>query len=1558
MSEPDPRDTIDPIAIVGMSGRFPGALDIDTFWTNLKCGIESIEFFSDEELSAAGVDAGLLANPAYVKAGGVVPNADLFDARYFGFSPREAQTMDPQQRVFLECAVEALEHAGLDPDSFSGPIAVYAGVSVSTYLKLLEACPDFVGLVGGFQVLLGTNKDHLTTQVSYKLNLRGPSIAVQTACSTSLVAVAQACQALLTYQCDAALAGGVSIAVPQREGYLYEEGSIDSSDGHCRAFDIRAQGTVGGNGAGIVVLKRLADARAAGDVVHALIRGFAVNNDGAQKVGYTAPSIQGQAEVIALAQAMAGVDADTVSYVEAHGTGTPLGDPIEVAALTQAFRATTTRKQYCALGAVKTNIGHLDCAAGIAGLIKTVLALQHRQIPPNLHFESPNPKIDFAASPFYVSTALMDWTAPFPRRAGVSSFGIGGTNAHIIVEEAPSPEASGLSRAVQLITVSVRTAEAVERAKTRLAGSLEASSDLDLADVAFTLQCGRRAHENRVAFTCRSVADAVSALKAGAGVRIHQNAAMRRNPPIAFLFPGQGSQHVGMARGLYDSEPTFREVLDRCAAFLREPLGRDIRDLLVCHRDAARSPVELDETWLAQPALFSVEYALARTWLSWGICPMGLLGHSVGEYTAACIAGVFTLEDALMLVAARGRLVQTLPRGAMLAVPLAASEVDALAQYDVEVAAVNAPALTTVTGAVDAIERFAAFLKERGIESKRLHTSHAFHSRMLDPILAAFRRNVADVPRRAPEMRYVSNVTGTWISPAEAADPEYYVRQLREPVQFVDGVRALLSEGASILLEVGPGHALTSLVRQQLQPASLAVAVPSLGPGNAGSDDAEALLDALAQLWSKGVSVDWKAFYAHERRHKVVLPGYPFDHQRYWVDAQPNILADGAAEERSGVEEYEDAGTRLYLPSWSRGQALADTRSLLADDEPDTGWLIFRDASGLGDRLGARLRDAGRHVVMVHCGSAFEKCPQDHYRVRPDEPEDYRRLLESLKEAALVPRRVLHLWSVNRWAAANDGFDAVQQRGCYSLLAFVQSLVRQGQVPATSIVVVTSEAQHVIDTDTLCPDKTTVMGPCRTIPQEYPAIACRTVDIEVPGDAAWRETVIDRLLSEINASDSEVNVAYRGTHRWLQTYEPLQLDANGLTLPLRQDGLYLITGGLGRLGLLIARWLATRTRGRLILTSRTQLPERQDWPRLLSRDPESQATRVIKQLQAIEQSGGDVEVLAVDVADEATMRGALADIRRRHGPLRGVFHCAGATHAEHFAAVASVTRSLWEEHFRSKVHGLVTLDRVLDGDTPDFIITMSSLAAVLGGLGFLPYAAANIFMDAFAETKRRDERARWISINWDGWSVDDDAEKEPTGAGDEGNGSLTAEEGLAALECILASPPGSQVLVVAGDLEPRLREWIALTDVRAALPEVDSGDREQHTRPRLTVKYRRPTSDLERQITDLWQQLLGVEQIGIDDNFFELGGHSLLAIQLAARLRERYRIDLSVESIFSAPTVAGLSAEVERRNNPGSVDDAALEALLARVEQMDDGQVRALLAEDDEAAAGTREDRH
>lgn len=844
---------MDGIAIIGLAGRFPGAKDVPAFWDNLKNGVESITRFTDAELE--------LTPPAgegpIVNARGVLEGADLFDAGFFGINPRDAEQMDPQQRVFLECAWEALENAGYDPAKIPGLVGVWAGASLNSYL-LYNLCADrayIERLVSGYQQggpadFLGNEKDFLATRVSYKLDLRGPSLTVQTACSTSLVAISQACQALLNYQADVALAGGVSITFPQRRAYPYVEGAMASADGHTRAFDADAAGTVFSSGAGVVVLKRLDDAVADRDDIVAVIRGSAVNNDGAGKVSYTAPSVDGQAEVILLAQTLAGVTPDQISYVETHGTGTPLGDPIELAGLTQAFRAGgSTRNGFCAIGSLKTNVGHLETASGVAAVIKTALALRHRQIPPSLHFRSPNPKLDLPNTPFRVADRLLDWPSEGPRRAGVSSFGVGGTNAHAILEEGPAPEPSAPSpRAEQLLVLSARSAAALDAAAANLATHLAAHPDLDLADVAYTLQAGRREFTHRRAFLASAPIRAVTA--------VTQNA-----PSVVFLFPGQGAQFAGMGAGLYAGEPVFRAEVDRCAGLLgSDPL----------------QAADLDQTQTTQPALFVFGYALAKLWMSWGIQPAAMLGHSVGEYVAACLAGVFLLEDALMLVATRARLVQALPPGAMLAARLPEAELAALLPAGVSIAAINSPGLCVASGAAEDIAALEAALDARKIPAKRLRTSHAFHSAMMDPAVAPFLELVRGLSLRAPTIPFVSNVTGRPITDAQATDPRYWASHLRGAVRFADGVATLAADPARIFLEVGPGQTLTPLVRQQG-----AAGVASLVEKQ---DDGAAILLALGRLWTAGVAVDWNAFHAAPRR-RVPLPAYPFERQRCWVEA-------------------------------------------------------------------------------------------------------------------------------------------------------------------------------------------------------------------------------------------------------------------------------------------------------------------------------------------------------------------------------------------------------------------------------------------------------------------------------------------------------------------------------------------------------------------------------------------------------------------------------------------------------------------------------------------------
>ncbi|HEX6292329.1 MAG TPA: amino acid adenylation domain-containing protein [Herpetosiphonaceae bacterium] len=877
------------IAIIGMSGRFPGAKHIETFWHNLQAGTESITFFDDDALLAAGVDPARLADPQYVKAGAILDGIELFDAAFFGYSPREATVMDPQQRFFLECTWEALEHAGYNPEASPGRIGVYAGVGTNSYLlNNLYPNRSLLENVGAFQMMILNEKDHLTTRVAYKLNLHGPAINLQTACSTSLVAVIVACQNLLLRQCDMALAGGVTINVPHAAGYRYVEGGIASPDGHCRAFDARAEGTVAGNGIGVVVLKRLSDALADGDAIQAVIKGFAMNNDGSQKVGYTAPSIDGQAAVIAEALAMAGVSPETISYIETHGTGTRLGDPIEMAALTRVFEPASQRNNTCAIGSVKTNIGHLDTAAGVTGLIKTVLALQHRCIPPSLHFEQPNPMIDFARSPFYVNTSRAEWhTNGTPRRAGVSSFGIGGTNAHVVLEEAPPVAPSGSGRKWQLVALSARSSAALERAALKLAAHLRQHPDLNLADVAYTLHVGRQAFAYRQILVCRDSDDAVELLESQDPRQVLNRQQERQDRAVVFLFPGQGAQYVQMAHELYHEEAAFREQVDRCAELLRPHLGLDLRTVLYPDADhRAEATQQLHQTWLTQPVLFVIEYALAQLWMSWGVQPVAMIGHSIGEYVAACLAGVFSLEDALALVSLRGRLIQSLPAGAMLSVPLPEQTVlqllDAEDFRQLSLAAVNAPALCVVAGPHAGIEQLERQLAEQGLDCRRLHTSHAFHSAMIEPILEPFIEQMSRISLHRPRLPYLSNVSGTWITAEDATDPRYWARHLRAPVRFATSLEVLLSEPDRVLLEIGPGRMLSTLARQQAIP-NLTV-LSSLRHPHDRQQDLAFLLQTLGQLWLAGVPIDWTRFYADQQRRRVHLPTYPFERQRYWID--------------------------------------------------------------------------------------------------------------------------------------------------------------------------------------------------------------------------------------------------------------------------------------------------------------------------------------------------------------------------------------------------------------------------------------------------------------------------------------------------------------------------------------------------------------------------------------------------------------------------------------------------------------------------------------------------
>ncbi|MBD9358039.1 non-ribosomal peptide synthetase/type I polyketide synthase [Methylomonas albis] len=1491
-------DGNDDIAIIGLTGRFPGADDLQQFWNNLREGRESISFFSREELLESGIEAELIDLPHYVRANGILSDVAGFDAAFFGYTPAEAEIIDPQQRLFLENAWHTLEHAGYGTHSADTAIGVFAGCSHNGYL-IRNLLPHLYSSDAHsiYQVILGSDKDFLSTRVSYALDLRGPSVSVQTACSTSLVAIHLACRSLLDSECDMALAGGVGLKIPQKSGYVHEQGMINSADGHCRAFDASADGTTWGSGLGIVLLKPLASALADRDAIHAVIKASAINNDGALKIGYTAPGVEGQAQVIANAQARANVAPDSISYIETHGTGTHLGDQIEIAALSQAFRSGTDNKQFCALGAVKTNIGHLDAAAGVAGLCKTVLALQHRQIPPTLHFERPNPEIDFEHSPFYVNDRLRDWPANgAPRRAGVSSFGIGGTNAHLIVEEAPPATSSASSRPWQLLILSARSLGAVENQRLELFHYLQEHPDINLADAAYTLGLGRRQFSQRIAVVCRDRQDAIIALQTTERCRSGHIAKNRTEAPgVAFLFPGQGSQYVAMGADLYRDEAVFRKHIDDCAERLLPELGLDLRQILYpSANETDQAPARLEQTWLTQPALFVTEYALAQLLMSWGIAPGAMIGHSLGEYVAACLAGVFDLETALMLVARRGRLIWEQPQGAMLAVSLPVDKTQALLGDQLSLAAINAAEACVVSGPFPAIAALKSRLENQAIACRQLQTSHAFHSSMMEAAITAFAEILSSVSLNPPRLPFISNLTGTWISPQQAVDPGYWAKHLRLTVNFEAGIATLLTDPDRLLLEVGPGAILSRLVRRHPLAGRHRCVLTSLaGPG---STETPPLLDSLGRLWCVGVDVDWAAFYAHEPRSRIPLPVYPFERQRYWIDPPAADVLPSTAQnplKKPPLEEW------FYLPGW---KPTLTPRPLCDEDFAEQSlWLVFSDESGFSRLCIAKLQQAGQAVITVCQGDSYSQHGGD-YRINPASADDYGRLIQSLEEKTF--HKILHFWSLS--AADVTGpeiFEQSQLNGYYSLLFLGRALAKQQHNEKIDITVISNHLHDVNGQGEIVPEKATLLGPCLVMPQEIPRLSCRCLDVSLASSSeSGTADLLNRVLAEIAHDGNDPLLAYRGSRRLVPGFERVALGADGDSVrQLRRHGVYLITGGLGNIGLLLAKFLAETVQARLVLLGRSFFPTRSQWPEWLQNHPaDDELSLKIQAIQTLENLGAEVVLLQADVADEKAMQLALAQVHSQFGALHGLIHAAGRLNDPSFvSALTDTGRRESQAQFGPKIHGLYVLEKLLRERQLDFCLLISSTSAVLGGLGFTAYSAANLFLDAFAARQNRVSTTPWLSTDWDAWQFTDTPQAEAL--------SMQATESVEAFRRLISQVFSGRIIIATGDLEKRFKQWVRRENGLATPPA-----NKLYTRPELSSSYSAPNSHSENQLTALWQNLLGFAEIGIDDDFFELGGDSMLAIRLLSGIKEKFARQLPLTVLLDKPSIRQLAQTLDQ----------------------------------------------
>ncbi|MBX2809236.1 MAG: KR domain-containing protein [Cellvibrionaceae bacterium] len=1350
------------IAIVGMATRVPGASDPDSFWQNLREGVESIQFYSDEQLIAQGVPPSFLKNPHYVKAGAPLDNMTQFDPDFFGFSPKEAGILDPQHRQFYECCWEALERAGHVPSRFDGAIGVFAGCGMGAYFaQNLMSNPDLVNSVGMFLLRhTGNDKDFLATRASYNFNLTGPSINVQTACSTSAVATHLACQSLFNEECDMALAGGVTIELPHGQGYVYKEGEILSPDGHCRAFDHRAKGTVFGSGTGVIVLRRLEDAIDDGDHIHSVIIGSAVNNDGAGKVGYLAPSVEGQAHAMTEALGIADVDADTIAYVECHGTGTPVGDPIELSALSAAFGQDTERTGFCGVGSVKTNIGHLDTAAGVAGIIKSALALEHREIPPSLNYEAPNPTIDFAHSPFYVNDQLTPWqAAEHPRRAAVNSLGVGGTNAFIILQEPPTPApASEHGRAHHLIVLSAKNRKSLDAACERLAAHLQAHPDLPMADVAYTLFTGREAFEHRRVLACADSSEAIALLQNKPQQRVVTQVADAQEKSIVFMFPGGGAQYADMGLGLYRTESVFKQAMDTGFAALKQQTGLDYQQFLfvgeqspdVLNRQLQKPSVQL-------PLIFLVEYALAQLWLSLGVEPKALIGHSMGENTAACLAGVFSFDDALGLVLLRGQLMDRVPEGGMLSVQLPAAQLQQYLHEKLALAAVNSPTLSVASGTKADLQRLSETLTEHGIDNQAITITIAAHSWLLDDILEPFADYLRGITLSAPKIPFISNHTGTWITEAEATSPDYWVRHLRNTVHFAEGIDTLLKDEGRIFLEVGPGNTLGSLTRQN--PAAPVQRVfSSLRHRDEATPDDGYFLTVLGRLWAVGYPIDARHLWPEARRYKVPLPSYAFWHKPYWI--APGKPRDDA-QAFAALEKLSDWAQWFRKPVWVQ-------QGVLPMPICEQTWLVFGNRNDVCAAMIEKLRQDGHRVVLVNSGDAYYKVDNDNYCIPPELGMDsYTALVKDLIASGAFPDCVLHLWLLTREESFRPGSSFLhrnQEKGFYSLFFFARAMADEGLVDRQlEILVYANGFQQVGNEAVPYPEKATLLGPCKVIPREFPNIQCRCIDVDLPhhkeaGLFARDKKQADNFNNLLNLMYTECYApvdsglyAYRDHVRWqLQYDQGVQTGAQKHPSRLRQQGVYLLTGGLGGIAYVMAVALARCYHAKLVLVNRTPLPTKDEWSQwLCEHGTEDAISQNILKVRELEAFGTDVLVFSGDVTDSERMRGIVSEAETQLGPINGVIHAAGAVND---SLIQMKSQADVEQVFSPKIYGTLVLDELFAGKTLDFFILFSSTSTAIAPVGQIDYVAANAFLNAYAHQRNTKEAGYTLALNWGVWN--------------------------------------------------------------------------------------------------------------------------------------------------------------------------------------------------------------
>lgn len=1584
------NDSCREIAIVGMAGRFPGAKNIDEFWQNLRDGVCSIRELTDEELDKNGVPKSVYSDENYRKVGALLDNVDYFDPSFWQLSKKEAEIMDPQHRLFLETCWHALEHAGYAPNQNGERTGVFGGCYSPLYLLHNLAGGGFMDATDPISYHMtetGNDKDYLTTRVSYLLNLQGPSIAVQSSCSTALSVVASACESLQTHHCDVALAGASSITFPQA-GYQYVEGHINSKDGKIRTFDAGASGTILGDGVGVVVLKRLDDAIKAGDTIYAVVKGYANNNDGNNKTGYSAPSVKGQKAVVTRALKSASLTADSISYVEAHGTGTLIGDPIETKALTEVFSRDSQKQQFCALGSVKPNIGHSNISAGMASLMKATLSLHHKQIPPTLNFESPNPLIDIENSPFYINKDLTPWesTQDKPRRAGVTCLGIGGTNNHFVLEEAPQientkevneqvteSEETGISRNHHLLVVSGKTPQARQRNLQNLAGFLQKQSqqgvNINLRDVEFTLQEGRCHFEYRSAVSCTNVEDAVAKLGALANVVAESKVALATTKAMGinqaqnnksgintvFLFPGQGSQHLKMGFDLYQNEPVFKQYFDTCCELLQPLLNLDIRSLLFAEEGTVEAKEAFKYAYYTQPMIVAHQIALARTLMDWGIMPDAVAGHSIGEYTAAYVAGIFSLEDILTLIVARGRAMEQAGEGRMLSVGLSESEARTwIADYpNVSLGVINTLSSIVLSGPVEAIEQIQTAMQQQSVPAQMVNVRQAFHSAMMDKPSQALIEAVKPLNRNTAKLPIMSNVTGTWMTQEQVDDDHYWAQHMRGTVDFASNLTQLLKQPPSTIIEAGASTILSKLLR------SFTVDMPEANrplvtacarhPKDTSTSDVMALDTAISNLWVAGRNIDWSAYrgdslLSQANSHAVLpparrvgLPGYAFEPESLWVNNgaivknSQAVLAKGAHSETITPDAMiDDVSQRGFIPSWSASAFPAVNQNLA-----EQRWLVIcseksQTVSTLSQYIINALELANAQVRVL-----------DPAKLQLNDAKGYATYFNDLafndlaekESGGQFPNRILYLDNLTAGlntktdlATDDASYTSIEKQlddTYYATLNFVKGLATQNCLDPVSVWMVTDDTFQVGD-EGLNPIKSTLFGCSIVLPQEYPQIALRTIDIRP--QAIHDLQMMRRLFAEISVAnaDSEPFIALRGSKRWVKRYEsasiaPAPLPQSSDTQNgIKNNGTYLITGGLGRIARALCEHLANYN-ANLVLTTTRDFPAKTEWGTIVELGTQderfdAQMIDTIKHLQQLEQAGANVSVVSTRLHDPKAVQALIDNTVSIFGALDGVFHLAGLADLRY---LPEIDKAISQKEFEPKIAGLINISQALHACiekhniTPDFVMLFSSLASILGGYSMTAYTAANRFMDSYVQAAPWRHGIRWFCVNWDDW--DFDYSKEQTSAYEQtvAKFAMPVEDGIETIERLLAMPEPQQWLISTRPLASRVTKWLHQSSV---------GDEKntQQNEDKQNSNESLDENDVLSKILTTYRDVLSMPSYQAEDNFFAVGGDSLLASQILLKLQRQlseYRENLTLASIFDNPTPQSLVTFLESTLN-------------------------------------------